>query len=208
MICCKDIDKYRNLQINPSDITIYKPFTLLSREADQIIALNTSEVLTMFTILEQQWPDVIKEVEQYDAERAQELAEVFKQGFDDVAVRIWPKLQRIVAFGAGNFQSHTTALKRYTKGVTHNHGHLITVESIIAQAIADDSDLFKFVLENDFFEFMPDNSEPLLLSQVSPDMTCEVIVTNRAGLYRYRTGIRISLVEHLPQGNAIIRIVD
>ena len=58
------------------------------------------------------------------------------------------------------------------------------------------------------FEFMPDNSEPLLLSQVSPGMTCEVIVTNRAGLYRYRTGIRISLVEHLPQGNAIIRIVE
>ena len=84
----------------------------------------------------------------------------------------------------------------------------IIVESIIAQAIADDSDLFKFVLENDFFEFLPDNSEPLLLSQVSPGMTCEVIVTNRAGLYRYRTGIRISLVEHLPQGNAIIRIVE
>ena len=181
---------------------------LLSREADQIIALNTSEVLTMFTTLEQQWPDVIREVEQYDAERAQELIEIFKQGFDDVAVRIWPKLQRIVAFGAGKYQSHTTALKRYAKSTTHNHGHLITVESIIAQAIADDSDLFKFVLENDFFEFMPDNSEPLLLSQVSPGMTCEVIVTNRAGLYRYRTGIRISLVEHLPQGNAIIRIVE
>jgi len=65
-----------------------------------------------------------------------------------------------------------------------------------------------FVLANDFFEFLPDNSEPLLLSQVSPGMTCEVIVTNRAGLYRYRTGIRISLVEHLPQGNAIIRIVE
>lgn len=55
---------------------------------------------------------------------------------------------------------------------------------------------------------MPDNSEPLLLSQVSPGMTCEVIVTNRAGLYRYRTGVRISLVEHLPQGNAIVRIVE
>ena len=162
----------------------------------------------MFTTLEQQWPDFIKEIEQHDAERAKELAEVFKQGFDDIAVRIWPKLQRIVAFGAGKFQSQTAAMKRYAKSVTHNHGHLITIESIIAQAIADDSDLFKFVLENDFFEFLPDNSEPLLLSQVSPGMTCEVIVTNRAGLYRYRTGIHISLVEHLPQGNAIIRIVE
>ena len=181
---------------------------LLLREADQIIALNTFQVLTMFTTLEQQWPDFIKEIEQHDAERAQELAEVFKQGFDDIAVRIWPKLQRIVAFGAGKFQSQTTALKRYAKSVTHNHGHLITIESLIAQAIADDSDLFELVLENDFFEFMPDNSEPLLLSQVSPGTTCEVIVTNRAGLYRYRTGVRISLVEHSPQGNAIIRIVE
>ncbi len=178
------------------------------READQIIALNTFQVLTLFTTLEQQWPDFIKEIEQHDAERAQELAEVFKQGFDDIAVRIWPKLQRIVAFGAGKFQSQTTALKRYAKSVTHNHGHLITIESLIAQAIADDSDLFELVLENDFFEFMPDNSEPLLLSQVSPGTTCEVIVTNRAGLYRYRTGVRISLVEHSPQGNAIIRIVE
>ena len=99
-------------------------------------------------------------------------------------------------------------MKRYAKSVTHNHGHLITIESIIAQAIADDRDLFELILENDFFEFMPDNSEPLLLSQVSPGMTCEVIVTNRAGLYRYRTGIRISLVEHSPHGNAIIRIVE
>ncbi|GEM_PF-4992437 len=79
---------------------------------------------------------------------------------------------------------------------------------VIAQAIADDSDLFELILENDFFEFMPDNSEPLLLSQVSPGTTCEVIVTNRAGLYRYRIGIRISLVEHSPHGNAIIRIVE
>ncbi len=43
---------------------------------------------------------------------------------------------------------------------------------VIAQAIADDSDLFELILENDFFEFMPDNSEPLLLSQVSPGTTC------------------------------------
>ena len=193
-----------------SSVKRFKLITLalLLREADQIIALNTFEVLTMFNILEQQWPVFIKEIEQHDAARAQELAEVFKQGFDDVAVRIWPNLQRIVAFGAGKFQSCTTALKRYARSTAHNHGHLITVESIIAQAIADDSDLFEFVLENDFFEFLPDNSEPLLLSQVSPGMTCEVIVTNRAGLYRYRTGVRISLVEHKPQGNAIVRIVE
>ena len=90
----------------------------------------------MFTTLEQQWPDFIKEIEQHDAERAKELAEVFKQGFDDVAVRIWPNLQRIVAFGAGKFQSQTAAMKRYAKSVTHNHGHLITIESIIAQALS------------------------------------------------------------------------
>ena len=181
---------------------------LLSRDVDQIIALNTLEVLTMFTTLEQQWRNFISEIEQYDEERAHDLAEVFKQGFDDIAVRIWPKLKRIVAFGAGKYQFHTATLKRYTKSTTHNHGHLLTIESIIAQAIADDSDLFELYLENDFFEFMPDNSEPLLLSEVSPGMPCEVIVTNRAGLYRYRTGIRISVVEHTQQGNAIIRILE
>ena len=179
---------------------------LLSREVDQIIAINTADVIKIFCEIEQNWPEILNSIKETDAKRAQELEEIFKQGFDDVAVRIWPKLKRIVAFGAGAFKAYTATMKRYARSTPHNHGYLIS-ESIIARAIDDNSDLFELVLEDDFFEFMPENSEPLLLSQVKPGMSCEVVVTTRSGLYRYRTGHRVTLVEHQPQGNAIFRIV-
>lgn len=183
---------------------------IADRDIDQIVALTTTDILRAFQVLQARWPEMVAEIAKRDIERAKELETIFNDGFEGVASRLWPRLERTVGFGVGKQQKATDQMRFFTKGTPHNHGHYFTAESLIAKAVGDDTDHFRFIFKNDFFEFLPVDGQtddlPLTLTETRPGESYLVVVTNRAGLYRYKTNHVLTIVEHQPSEGTIVTI--
>ena len=107
-----------------------------------------------------------------------------------LAKALWPKLERVVAFGAGEFYDATAHMKQFTGKTPHNNGYYYTEETIYGRAVADDCDLFETFTSGCFHEHLPlneENAETLLSTNTKADMSYLLVVTNSAGLYRYVT---------------------
>ena len=182
-------------------------YGIADREVDQIVDLTTNGIAKAFACLEAHWQEMVEEISRKDAARADELRAIFAEGFEGVAKRIWPNLERTIAFGVEKQHESTKAMKRYTQGVAHNHGYYMTAETMMARAMADDSEDFE-LLNNDFYEFLPVNSpsgtRPLLLSETKTNENYNVVITNKAGLYRYKSNHHIIIKEHLIGGKTIV----
>lgn len=173
-------DNYRDLMVD----------ALMVADINRIVSLNTEELLKAFTVLENEWRDMVAAMP--DCRRKDEVARILEDGFDKpVAQRLWPELERVVAFGAGEMYESFNALKRYTGGIPHNHGYYFTEETIFGKAVADDSGLFECILDYNVHELLPiadiDGTRPLLWSNCKVGETYFIVVTNHAGLYRYQT---------------------
>ena len=164
-------------------------YALLDRDIDQIVALNTQRVADMFDYIAGHYDKLIAELNATDAERATEIEAALKS-HQPMAKALWPKLERIVAFGAGEYYEATKRMKQYIGTIPHNHGYYYTEETIYGRAVNDNSDLFETTPSGCFHEFLPlDNvSETTLLStNTKPGVPYQLVVTNSAGLYRYIT---------------------
>ena len=161
---------------------------LAVKDLDQIVGLTTNELLRAFTTLENQWRLMLDGIA--DINRREEVRLVLENGFDTpVAKKLWPKLEKIVAYGSGEMRESFRALKRYTGELPHNHGYYILEETILGKAVTDDSELFECLKEFDFYELQSvSNAKIYTWTQVELGNPYFVIVTNRSGLYRYETG--------------------
>ena len=78
----------------------------------------------------------------------------------------------------------------------------------MAKAVADDSERFKLITDTDFFEFIPvgaaPDSTPLLLGQTKVGEAYQVVVTNQAGLYRFRTNHTLTVLEKTVTGEVFV----
>ena len=129
------------------------------------------------------------ELRKIDQERADEVAKAFCSELP-LAKALWPKLERIVAFGAGEFYDATAHMKQFTGKTPHNNGYYYTEETIYGRAVADDSDLFETFPSGCFHEYLPldeNNADTLLSTDTKPEVPYQLVVTNSAGLYRYIT---------------------
>ena len=188
-------------------------FALRDREVEQILSPFTWGVMEAFGFLERHWQQLCRDIElgeitfELDVpkdflfrlqeslrpapERASELREIFAQGFErPVATRIWPRLRRLVAAGTGCFAVYTEGLKKYLGDLPHENGIFASSEALIGRSVGD-SGLYELVTGQNFYEFRPlvgEDRQPLFISQLQEGEPYELIVTNRAGLYRYVTG--------------------
>lgn len=172
-------DAYRNLVVQ----------SLADGDADQIVAYTCDDVLRLFDFIEHNWQELLPDVP-CTAARREVLKAAFSDGFDQpVATKIWPKLTKIIAFGSGEHYQACRDMKRFTGDVTHSHGFYFTEEAILGKATADGSELFECIRGNSFYELMPvaDDSTTVCWSQVEKGAPYQLVVTNKAGLYRYVT---------------------
>ncbi len=163
--------------------------SLADTESDQIVAFTCEEVVDFFRYLEQHWQQLV-EMAPCSESRKAELKAIFEGGFaEPIATKIWPKLQKVVAFGSGEHYPACEEMKKYTGTLTHNHGYYFTEEAILAKASADESNLFECVRGDNFYELIPlkEESAPVLWTQVVKGAPYQLVVTNKAGLYRYTT---------------------
>ncbi len=193
-------------------------FALRDKDIRQIIAPFTWGVHEMFASIEKNWEDLCADIEageispspmlpesvrealnkqlEPDKERADELRGIFSRGFGEpVALKIWPKLERVIAAGTGAFEVYTDNMRRYTGNVPHSNGIYAASEAVIASAEEDESDKYTLCPENGFFEFVPlGGDKPVSFEELEAGKAYELIVTNKSGFWRYRLRDIVTIV--------------
>ena len=171
------------------EMRVISHYALLDRDIDQIVALNTRRIADMFDYMTTHRDELTEELRSIDAQRADEVERAFLSE-KPLAKALWPNLERIVAFGAGEYYDATAHMKHFTGQIPHNNGYYYTEETIYGRAIADDSDLFETLPSKSFHEYQPLNDSDmatLLSTDTKPGVPYQLVVTNNAGLYRYVT---------------------
>lgn len=162
---------------------------LSRKDMDQLVAFTCEEVVAFFRYIENNWETLLPEVNCSEVRRG-ELQEILSAGFGTpVAAKLWPELKRSVAFGSGEHYEAFLEMKRYTGDLPHNHGCYFTEEAILGRAVADDSNLFECIKGVNFYELVPlaTDAAPVFWTKVEIGKPYQLVVTNRAGLYRYMT---------------------
>jgi glycosyltransferase involved in cell wall biosynthesis len=176
---------------------------LMASDADQLVAFTAKDLLSAMQMLELDWRKLVELMPA--GERRDEVQRILSEGFDSPVVpRLWPKVRRVVCYGAGKMRESMQQLRRYIGSLPHNHGYDYLKSAVMGKAVADNSDLFECIKEHCFYEFLPcenaaDESKTLLWSELVFGKSYRVVVTNHAGLYRYRTGHIIVPQEVTPE---------
>ena len=120
----------------------------------------------MFDYITAHRDELIAELREADKQRADEVAQAFLAE-EPLAKALWPKLERTVAFGSGEYYDATAHMKEFTGKTPHNNGYYYTEETIYGRAVADDSDLFE-TFPCSFHEYLPldkDNETTVLYTE-------------------------------------------
>ena len=144
-----------------------------------------------------------KELEPYikpNKERADELKALFSEEFFNGSwvEKVWPKMTKVIAGGGGSFLIYSKKLKNRLGKISHNYGLYASSEAVIGKAVQDDSDVYALADSAIFLEFLPadeNTSETLLADELEVGKSYKILVTNNAGLYRYRLGDVIKVIE-------------
>lgn len=150
-------------------------------------------------------------------ERAQELRDIFQQGFAEPFVpKVWPRLSYIVGVGTGGFKAYSDKVRQqYTGESIHQYKlGLNASEGIFSVPFELDNGDSAFLPDSVFYEFLPmdagdDFSKIVTLDAVEPGKDYELIITNLSGFYRYRMRDAVRITGHyknLPTMQFLYRI--
>lgn len=128
-------------------------------------------------------------------ERAQQLSEIFEQGFDEpFAPKVWPNMQYFVGAATGTFKEYWIKCKeRYlgpdipilARGVAASEG-------VFTEAFELNNFNSVIIPEANFYEFIevtddePDLENLKFLDELEMGKKYELVITNLSGFYRYR----------------------
>ncbi|MBQ6420493.1 MAG: GH3 auxin-responsive promoter family protein [Clostridia bacterium] len=188
-------------------------FALVNKNVTYIGAIVITLITSMFDYLEKNWEMICDDIEhgtidpcvkcpdklrkkyghmKPDPERAAELREIFKEGFDKepVAPKIWPKLCWGYGMTSSTLAVYAEKLKRYVGDLPmHNMGYGAS-EGFMAMPVELNASDYVLLPRSLFYEFLPvdapEGTRPLTLDQIEVGKDYEIIVTNFSGLYRYR----------------------
>ncbi len=128
-----------------------------------------------------------------DPERAAELRHIMNTPSDiPFASRIWPELSFIAAIGTGDFEPFTrSVLSKCLDDITICHSVYAASEALIAFAFKPNEASYLPLVDSAFYEFIPVDDEgsdrrTLLMSELEIGKLYEIVVTTKAGLYRYQ----------------------
>lgn len=128
-----------------------------------------------------------------DPARAAELREAFAaESHAGIIPRIWKRMSLIVGIGTGEFAPFGEKM-RYYAGDDIKFSYLVYSASEARIGISMEAETKDYMLlpDSTFYEFIPEdcddeNKRPLLMNQLEVGKNYELVITNEAGLYRYR----------------------
>ncbi len=137
--------------------------------------------------------------------RAAELRAEFEKGFDETLFkRIWPHMSAVCGIGTSTFAPFAKKLRNYTGGVPYDFSIYGASEGLIAAVDALESPKQLLLVDSCFYEFIPmedgeaDGGERFLgLGELEVGKEYEIVITNQSGLYRYKCGDVIRVVDYM-----------
>ncbi|KAL7869871.1 hypothetical protein AOLI_G00138590 [Acnodon oligacanthus] len=200
-------------------------FALKDRHVGTIESNFCSTVFYAFKALEEQWEELVDDIEtgglsrslelhggirlaldkllEPDPGRASELRAQFSEGFQGIALRLWPRLHLVLAVDSGSNQIYGELLRQhYCKGLPFYSPFYAATEGLIGINLWPLQENRHYLLcpRSMFCEFLPEESleseqsNTLLMHQVEEGKNYELVITNAAGLYRYRIGDIVKVV--------------
>ena len=139
-------------------------------------------------------------------ERAAELRAEFEKGFDETIIkRIWPNMSVISGIGTSTFTPFAKRARQNTKGVPFDFNLYGASEGLMAAADELETGRQLMLIDSCYYEFMPvdeetdesDESNILSINELEVGRNYEIIITNQSGLYRYRCGDVVKVVDYL-----------
>ncbi len=136
-----------------------------------------------------------------DPRRAAELQTATVDGMEGFLPRVWPSMSHLMTITSGSFDVYVPALRHYCGGLPIYSPSYGATESFIGVGLwPDRPGHYVMATDPSFFEFIPladvDEARPETVNMenavVGDDY--ELVITNHAGLYRYRLGDVIRVV--------------
>lgn len=136
-----------------------------------------------------------------NSERSNYLQKEFKKGFKNIAKRIWPNLNIIMTVTGGNFSIYDNKVKYYIDSIPiYSSAYGASESSIginpylnkISYVLLPDAAFFEFIKEKDIFL---KNPKTYNLNELEINQNYEIVVTSFNGLYRYKLGDVIKVVD-------------
>ncbi|XP_073773687.1 GH3 domain-containing protein isoform X2 [Danio rerio] len=200
-------------------------FGLKDRNLGMLESNFCSTIFYAFRALEEHWRDLVMDVEvgmissalnleadvrcaleklmKPDPERAAELTAQFEEGFEGIALRLWPQLHLVLAVDSGSNQIYGEMLRQhYCKDVPFYSPFYAATEGLIGVNLWPLQERRQYLLcpRSMFCEFIPeedlesDQPKTLLMEQLKEGHSYELLVTNASGLFRYRIGDIVKVV--------------
>lgn len=123
-------------------------------------------------------------------ERAEYLRRQFEQGFDETLFpRIWPNLTFVSAIGNASFKPAAELTRSVIGSVPFDFSIYGASEALIACCYRLECTDMQLLADSCFYEFVEyggDQNRFLTLDQLEQGKRYEILITNQAGLYRYR----------------------
>lgn len=199
-------------------------FALNERNLSYISGAFISNILDLFRILEDNYKDLIgdirkgrinkkinlddnirKKLNEYlepNAARADELEREFSKGFKGIIKNIWPNIMYISTVTGGNFSIYDDKVNYYTDHLPIYSPVYAATEGTIGINPYIKNVRYVVIPDTVFYEFIPfeeidkDNPKTLLINELKVGEKYEIVVTNYAGLYRYRLGDVVKVVNY------------
>lgn len=121
----------------------------------------------------------------------------------DTAV-LWPTLAVISCWADASSQPLARTMMTQFPGVYLQPKGLLSTEAIIT--VPDGEGQPSLCLDSNFYEFLHDNGQVFLASEIEVNGEYSVIVTTNSGLYRYQTGDRVKCID-VQSGKLLLRFM-
>ena len=199
-------------------------FALKERNLAYISAAFISNILDLFRILEENYKDLIgdikkgrinkkinldeevrKKLNSYlepNATRANELEIEFQKGFKGIIRNVWPNIMYIATVTGGNFSIYDDKVNYYTDNLPIYSPVYAATEGTIGINPYIKKIRYVIIPDTVFYEFIPfkeidkNNPKTLLINELNVGEEYEIVITNYAGLYRYRLGDVVKVVSY------------
>ncbi|MCR5120828.1 MAG: GH3 auxin-responsive promoter family protein [Ruminococcus sp.] len=123
--------------------------------------------------------------------RAAEITKAFASGSTEgIIPKLWKRMTLIIGVGTGEFAPFGEKMRYYAGDkIKFNYELYASSECVIATTLKPEDTNYMLLPNSGFFEFIPEDGKcrrPLLMNEIEAGKHYELIVTNEAGLYRYR----------------------
>lgn len=132
--------------------------------------------------------------------RARALRAAFMTGREGVIPRIWPRMHYIACITTGTFAVYEQSLRELVGALPIYNTTYGLSECSVAFSVAPDDPRYLITPQASYLEYVPEENigeeRPYthLMSELEIGRRYEIVATNRAGLYRYRTSDVIEVV--------------